>query len=418
MEQPRKRRVLVVSQHYWPENFRINDVVDGFVDHGIEVDVLCGLPNYPKGEWFDGYRYTGPRRQSHSGADIFRSGEIRRKNNTSLRIFLNYCSFPFFALFNLPRLRGRRYDAVFCYETSPVMMILPAIAYARTHKVPLTTYVLDLWPDNLYSVLPVKSPLLRKIARSVSAWHYKRCDQLVALSEEQAALLRDMTAGGRVRDIAIIPQYSENFYAEDTHDAALCRRYETGKSFNILFAGNISPAQDLENLVRAMRAVRGHPAGQNARVLILGDGMSRADLEAYIKEQSMEDAFLFCGSVPPTDIPRWTGMADALFAGLSKSENLGMTVPAKIASYLAAGKPILAAMDGAGQAAAQASGGALTSPAGDDKALAGNILKLCAMTPGQRAEMGQTGRTYYQNNYKRDTLLKKLEEFIFGYTRD
>ena len=151
------KRILVVSQHYWPENFRITDICAGFAADGCEVDVLCGLPNYPKGEWFEGYRYTGPRRESHAGVQIFRAGEIRRRGNTSLRIFLNYISFPVTALFNLPRLHGRKYDAVFCYETSPVLMMLPAVVYAKLHRVPLTTYVLDLWPENLYSVMPVRN---------------------------------------------------------------------------------------------------------------------------------------------------------------------------------------------------------------------------------------------------------------------
>ena len=176
------KRILVVSQHYWPENFRITDICAGFAADGCEVDVLCGLPNYPKGEWFEGYRYTGPRRESHAGVQIFRAGEIRRRGNTSLRIFLNYISFPVTALFNLPRLHGRKYDAVFCYETSPVLMMLPAVVYAKLHRVPLTTYVLDLWPENLYSVMPVRNKALRAVAAGVSHWFYRRSERLVAMS--------------------------------------------------------------------------------------------------------------------------------------------------------------------------------------------------------------------------------------------
>ena len=131
MEQPHKR-ILVVSQHYWPENFRITDICRGFAESGVEVDVLCGLPNYPKGEWFEGYRYAGPRRQQHEGAQLFRAGEVPRRGNTAVRIFLNYVSWPVFALFSLPRLHGRRYDAVFCYETSPVLMMMQMLMSSPT----------------------------------------------------------------------------------------------------------------------------------------------------------------------------------------------------------------------------------------------------------------------------------------------
>ena len=214
----RKKRVLVVSQHYWPENFRITDICKGFLEDGIECDVLCGLPNYPKGEWFDGYSYRGPRREMHEGVELFRSGEIRRRGNTSLRIFLNYVSFPLFALFHLPRLHGRRYDAVLCYNTSPVLMMIPAIVYAKLHRVPLTTYVLDLWPENLYSVLPVKNRFLRSVAQGVSHWLYRRSDRLIALSDAMADKLRAAAPKSR---ITVIPQYCEELYLQDVHDEAL-----------------------------------------------------------------------------------------------------------------------------------------------------------------------------------------------------
>ena len=125
----KKKRVLIVSQHFYPENFRINDIVSGLIEDGHEVDILCGLPNYPEGEWLPGYSYRGPRSETILGAHVFRSGEIRRKNNTSIRIFLNYVSWPVFSLFSIPRLPGK-YDAVFCYNTSPVLMSLPAIVAA------------------------------------------------------------------------------------------------------------------------------------------------------------------------------------------------------------------------------------------------------------------------------------------------
>ena len=144
-----QKRILVVTQHFWPEAFRVNDLVEGFVQDGLAVDVLCGLPNYPAGEWFAGYRYSGPRKESYKGAAVYRGGEVRRKGNGGLRIFLNYVSWPFFALFNLWRLPGG-YSAVLCYNTSPVLMSFPALVYAKLHRVPFTNYVLDLWPENLY----------------------------------------------------------------------------------------------------------------------------------------------------------------------------------------------------------------------------------------------------------------------------
>ena len=199
------KRILVVTQHFWPENFRINDMVQGFTQDGYEVDVLCGLPNYPKGEWFDGYSQNGPWEETYGKAQIFRAKELPRKGNTSLNIFLNYVSWPLYAAGALDRLPGG-YDAVFCFNTSPVLMCWPAILYARKHHIPFTNYVLDLWPENLYSVLPIRNKLLRGIAQGVSDWLYKKADRLIAMSQPLQQRLCART-GKSADKVAVIPQY-------------------------------------------------------------------------------------------------------------------------------------------------------------------------------------------------------------------
>ena len=368
-----EKKLLIVTQHFWPEAFRVNDLAAGFIERGWQVDVLCGLPNYPKGEWFSGYRYTGPRREEHDGVNIIRAGEIRRKGNTGARIFLNYVSWPVCAVFNLWRLKGP-YTAVLCYNTSPVLMNLPAIVYAKLHKVPLTSYVLDIWPENLYSVLPVKNRFLRGVAHWVSDWHYRRCDQLIAMSESLRRRLCQRTSKPESA-VAVIPQHCEDFYAVPIHDETLAARF-AGR-FNLVFTGNFSPAQSLETVIKA--AVKARAVGAQAlRLVLVGDGMS----------------------------------ADALVASLSDTEDLGMTVPAKIASYMAAAKPLLASMDGEGAAAVAEAGCGFVSAAEDVDALAANMAALCAASPDERAEMGRRAFAYYETHYRRRAVLDRLEEFI------
>ena len=401
------KRILVVSQHYWPENFRITDLCRGFTEHEIEVDVLCGLPNYPKGEWFEGYRYTSPRREAHEGVEIFRAGEIRRKGNTSVRIFLNYISYPITGVLNLPRLHGRKYDAVFCYETSPVLMLLPAIVYAKLHRLELTCYVLDLWPENLYSVLPVQNRFLRAMAEKVSHWHYRCCDKLIAMSPALEQKLHAIAPRARV---TTIPQYCEDLYARDVDDPALKARF-AGR-FNVLFAGNISPAQDLELLVSCAEYLR-RDSRTDIHFVLVGDGMSRQDLEEQIRQKELSDYFTFEGQHPVTDIPAYHTMADALFAALAKSDDLGLTVPAKITSYMAAGRPCLVAVDGEATRVVREAGCGLTSPAGDAEALYQNLLTLAGMESEHRAALGQAGRAYFMQHFRRDKLLAEMEHFIF-----
>ena len=402
------RRILVVSQHYWPENFRVTDLCEGLVAQGIEVDVLCGLPNYPLGNWFSGYSYTKPRRESHNGVELFRAGEIPRKGNTGLTIFLNYVSWPLFSLFSLPRLRGRKYDAVLCYNTSPVLMSFPAIVYAKLHRIPLTNYVLDIWPENLYSVLNIQNKFLRAIAQTVSNWHYRRADRLIAMSASLADRLAQVGKKNR-EDIAIIPQYCEDFYAQPADCSAL--RQQFGNKFHLVFTGNFSPAQSLETVIEAACIAKQNGL-DDLHLLLVGDGMSRESLEQLVKEKHAEDFVTFYGSVPAQRIPEFCALADGLICPLANSPDLGMTVPAKLASYMASGTPILASITGEGALAVQKADCGFTAPAGDAAALAQAMHQLYKCSPARRKQLGENAFAWYSSHYKRDTLLDQLRDFV------
>ncbi len=416
------KKLLIVTQHFWPENFRINDIVDGFLADGIAVDVLCGLPNYPKGEWFDGYEKNAPMREDYRGAQLYRCREIPRKGNTSLRIFCNYISFPLTASFALHRLSGG-YDAVLCYNTSPVLMSFPAILASRKFKAPLTNYVLDIWPENLYSVLNIQNTLLRRIASAVSDWHYRRADRLIAMSDGLETRLRarvgvknarGCVAHASEKRYAVIPQYCEDFYKESACDATL--KAENSGKFTLLFAGNFSPAQSLCTALSAIALLKeqAHTAGKPfaLQLLLVGDGMSRDALAAQSEALGITDCVRFYGSVAPTQIPALCGACDALLVSLSDSPDLGLTIPAKLASCLAARKPLLVSMNGEGAHAARESGAAFVSDATDAAALAANFAALAALPEGARAAMGDAGFAYYEKHYSRTKLLRALEDFI------
>ena len=423
------KKLLVVTQHFWPENFRINDIVEGFLADGIEVDVLCGLPNYPKGEWFPGYSEKGPFREEWHGAQLYRCREVPRTGNSSLRIFLNYVSWPWYARRALGRLPGG-YDAVLCYNTSPVLMSWPAIHAARRFRAPLTNYVLDIWPENLYSVLNIQSRFLRWVAGTVSDWHYRRADRLIAMSPGLEQRLRQRVGIRNARGClepekryTVIPQYCEDLYAVPACDEAL--QAQNAGRFTLMFGGNFSPAQSLETALRALALLRDKaaaspadpvlngPDGFRLHLLLVGDGMSRESLARLTAELALQPYVTFYGSVPPGRIPALAGASDALLVSLSDSPDLGLTIPAKLASCMACRKPLLVSISGEGAAAAQESGGALVSPACDAAALAANWQALAGLPESRRAEMGRAAYAYYESHYRRAALLRRLEEFLF-----
>jgi len=402
-----KKKLLVVSQHYYPENFRINDIVAGFTEDGYAVDVLCGMPNYPEGEWFPGYSGKGPKYEEHEGVRVFRSGEIRRKNNTSLRIFLNYVSWPISAFFRILRLKGD-YDAVFCYNTSPVIMCFPAIRASRKFRAPLTTYVLDLWPENLYSVLNVTLRPLRSLARCVSNWHYNRADKLIAISESLKERLRERVKD-KTKPIYVVPQHAEDFYTGQIPNKELEESF-AGKTV-ILFAGNFSPAQNLEGVIRAVAKAQSR-GFEDIHLLLLGSGMSQTSIENTIKEEKAEQFVTLYGRVDAQEIPRFTTVADVTIVSLAALEDFKLAVPAKVASSMAAGKPIIASLDGEGAQAITAAECGFVAPAGDEDALCDCLLRFKQLDASSREELGKNAADYYKNHYARKTIIKKLAEVI------
>lgn len=403
-----KKRILIVSQHFWPENFRITDIAQGFVENDIEVDVLCGIPNYPNGIVPEGYGFFKNMRQTFGGINIHRSWEIPRKGNSSVRILLNYLSFPFFATFKSFTLLFKKYDAIFCYETSPVYMVFPAIVFAKLKNIPLTTYVLDLWPENLYSVLDIKSKFLRSICKGTSHWHYKNSDKLIAMSPSLRDKLEAVT-GKAITNIGTIPQYCESFYETELFNDNLSNSYKD--YFKIVYAGNISPAQNLEVAVDS--AVLLKNAGiTDIKFIIVGDGMSRQSVQEYVQKQDVTEYFDFLGAKPVTDMPIYHTLADCLFACLAKSELIGLTIPAKLTSYMAGKRPIITCIDGEGSRIIKLASAGLTGDSGDAEQLFLNIKQLYNMPKSERDILGENAFKYHRAHHSREKVLQQLIDFI------
>lgn len=404
-----KPKVLVVGQHFWPEGFRINDICDFFVENGLEVEVLCGMPNYPQGEYFPGYSWRGPYRELHRGIKVYRAFEIKRGSNSSIRIFLNYISFPFFSLFHLPRLIFGRYDHIFIYQLSPIMMGITGIFLRKIKRIPTTMYVLDLWPENLFSVLDIKNSFMRRFAEKVSHWHYRQVDRIIVLSELMRQRLSAISQLAP-EQITTVPQACEKLYELEIHDAVLTERL--GAGFKIIFAGNISPAQSFSTILDAASEL--HSEGfTDIKWVIVGDGMSRSEVELEVKERGLSSVFSFEGHHAVSDIPKYTTLADALVGCLVKSDLLEATVPAKVMSYIAAGRPLLLAMDGEVEELVEKEAQCgLVGPAGDALALAANVKMLYAMSALERQAMGQRGKKYHFDHLERNLVLGRLTDFL------
>ena len=404
------KKILVVTQHFYPESFRINDLVKGFVEDGCEVDVLCGIPNYPSGEWVDGYGYFGPRFGEFHGANVIRSGEIRRKSNSALRIFLNYISWPFTASIKAARLK-RYYDVVFCYNTSPILMIIPARIAARVNHCPLVTYVLDIWPENLYTVLSVQNRFIRSFAKWFCDRQYAACNKLIAISDSLSNSIKTRLARfNQDTCLCVIPQHCEELYERHAFSLELRSAYSGYCVF--LFAGSITPAQDLMTVIAGFAAARRMTA-KPLKFIVLGDGMSRAGVEAKVSQFNLSDSIEFKGKVDPRVVMEYSDVADAMIVPFADYPELELTIPAKISSCMASSKPIVAVMRGEGATAVRDAHCGFVSDPKDIDSLAKNLLRISEMPDSEKVVLGSNGFRFYKEHYSKRICLDKLERVLF-----
>lgn len=410
----RPQKILIVGQHYWPETFRITDIAEGLVQRGYEVEVLCGTPNYPTGKFFEGYGFLRKTIETRNGVKITRVPEIPRGNNSSFRIFINYISFPFFSMFYVPFFLFKKYDRILAYQLSPVFMSLPAILLAKLKRKKLYFYVCDFWPHSLFSIIDIKNRFVRKLITQVSYWHYRRADGIIGVFKGMQERFISEVHIPELKTL-YIPQAPEKIYENQTIDKGLASRFRI--TFNIVFAGNINPAQSFDVITKAAQIVK-DKGYEDIRYIIIGDGMSRKWLQSEVKKLNLTDQFIFEGLKPVEEIPKYQAIADATIVALSKSPLFEYGIPAKVYSYLPSGKPIIASMDGEGQRLINnlAQCGICVN-SGDIKGLADAIEKLVIMPTSKRKSLGENGRKYYFKHFEREHNLNRLIDFIVNDIR-
>jgi glycosyltransferase involved in cell wall biosynthesis len=396
-------RILIVTEHYWPETFRINDLAAGLRERGHELSVVAALPNYPVGRFFDGYGLGGPWRETVDGSVVQRVPVWPRGRGKAWSLALNYSSYVLTATTWLAAQRPSC-DAILVFQPSPVTTIIPALV-GRNAGTPIVAWVLDLWPDTLEStgMLPSKTAL--RFAGALSGWLYRRCDAVLGQSRAYRARFEAM--GVTPDRIGYLPSWAEEVYGTQA-PAVPDQAVPWGGEFSVMFAGNLGKVQALDTVLDAAEEVR--RSGRSCHWVFVGDGSARDWLEAEIRRRELGASVHLVGRRPLAEMPSWYARASAMLVSLKPDPVLAMTIPAKIQSYLAASMPILTSMDGEGARVVAESGAGLVSPAGDARGLAENTLKMMDLSVLERAHLGAAGRAYYERNFSRSVALDRIEE--------
>lgn len=401
-------KLLVVSQYFWPENFRLNDLVAEMVRRGHEVTVLTGVPNYPEGKVDPRFQADPMGFAEYEGARIIRVPMLPRGTG-ALRLLLNYISFAVSASILGPwKLRRQTYEAIFVYQLSPVTSALPGVLLRAIRRVPMAMWVLDLWPETLSAVGVVRSRWLLAMVGRLVSFIYLHCDLILAQSNSFIPAIRNYA--GKGRRVEYFPSWAESIFRDAEVGPAPEVPVVPG-SFNVMFAGNIGDAQDFPSILRAAEILRQYPA---IRWLIVGDGRSAAWVSAEIGRRDLAGQMAMLGRFPLERMPAFFRHADALLVTLKDTPIFAMTIPGKMQAYLATGIPLLAMLNGEGAKVVSDSGAGLACAAGDAEGLAQAVLTLYRMPPQQRAAMGLRGREAYMREFERDLLMDRLESKLMN----
>ena len=393
-------KIQIISEYFYPDNFRINDIVRNLTESGHTVQVLTALPDYATGRIPDKYRRHKNRKEDYCGAFVRRIGAAERKTGTLQRI-LNYGTFMINSAVYACFCKKPDVDSIFVYETSPIFQALPGIILKKRLRKKLTLYCCDLWPESLKAWGIKEDSFVFKVVRKYSSWLYRKCDTVAITSKPFRDYLINVCKVENEK-IVYLPQHFE----DDFKDIAC--QYEENGTVDFLFAGNIGAVQSLDTLIRAAALMK---TDKPFKIHLVGDGSECENLKALSQQLHTEDRIIFHGRHPGSEMPAFYKMADCLILTLRGGDAIGLTLPAKAQGYLCAGKPIAGAIDGAGYEMIHEAqcGGAVH--AGDAEGFA-RLLSSIADEFDVYKQCGENGRKFYEQNYTKDIFMQSLLKIL------
>ncbi len=390
----KKKHILVISQYFYPEQFRINDICTEWIKRGYQVTVITGIPNYPEGRFFPGYNLFQKRKENYHGVSVVRLPIIPRRKG-SLMLAFNYFSFVVSGgIWSLcTRIKA---DYVFIFEVSPMTQALPGVWYAKKSRIPCYLYVQDLWPDNVEIITGIHNKMFLRCIDKMVHYIYKRCSKIFVTSQSFKETLKDRKVP--VEKVIYWPQYAEDFY----HPV---KKNKMTDAFTIVFTGNIGYAQGLDILPKAAELLK----GEKISFLIVGDGRYRVELEEEIIKRNVLEMFQFVGRVKGEEVPDYLAQADVALVSFKDSPLFEKTIPAKLQSYMACGMPILAVANGETKRIIEEAECGVCVPLEDSERLAEAIRLFPQMNGGQ---MRKNALRYSEENFLKKKLMNFMEQFL------
>lgn len=397
------KRILIYTNHYYPEQFKINDLVNWISKDDFEVRVITGLPNYPEGKIYKGY---GPlsnflSRSKNKKLKVNRLLLIPRMNGTYALLILNYISF-FISCFIFTiylAIFKKKYDIIFVHHTSPFLISFHPIIYGLFHKTKKIIWELDLWPDTLKGIGLIKSDTLFKLIEKIIMITYSFYDLIMVGSKSFEKIIRKRFN----KKIIYFPNWAENDIENPKKspvDLSLPKN-----SFRIMYTGNIGTVQNFDKLTKTINNLK----NENIHWIFIGAGRYVSDLKKIVKQNALIDNVTFISNVNIQQIPGYSNYADCMYLSLKDSDIFKKTVPAKLQTYMALGKPILAVLSGEGASVIKQANCGYVNENNNFSEFSQIVLKMSKLSEEDLNKMGNNSLNYYNRNFK--SSLRKKEFF-------
>ena len=399
------KKILLISPHFHPEAFKCNDVAFELAQKGYDVTVLSDIPNYPAGKFFDGYGFFRRRRETVNGVKIIRTAVIPRGNGSGKMLALNYLSFAFTACIRALFMGiFRRYDIVLVHETSPITVGLPAVIIKKLQKKSkLLFWVLDLWPESLQAAGNINNKSILSFFSGMARMIYRNSDKILMSSKGFRTSI--LEKGDFEDKLVYFPNWAEDVFT----DAEKKPIPELPEGFRLMFAGNIGEAQDFDNVMKAALELKDE---KDVKFIIIGDGRKKPWVEEFIKDNGLEETVHLMGRHPLDTMPAFYEQADAMFLALKDEHIFSLTAPAKLQTYMAAKKPIIAMINGETRNLIAESSCGFSCASGDYMELAAAIRRMKAMTSQERESLGASGFNYFNANFTKGKCINHLIELL------
>ena len=398
-------KILIVTQYYFPENFKSNDLSFELQKREHDVTVLTGLPNYPEGKIFDGYGVFKNRKQEINGVTVIRSLVVLRGKARAIRLFLNYFSFAFFASVKAFFLNfNNKYDAIIVHEPSPITQFYPALLLNKLQKTPVYFWVMDLWPESLELLGGVKNKFVLSFFTKMVTRFYENSQKILITSKGFKTSI--LEKGDFEDKLEYFPNWAEDSISKGDQDYPIPSLPD---GFKVMFAGNVGEAQDMEAIMNAALQLKDQ---SQIKFIIVGEGRKMPYVKEFIQENNLQETVITVGRFPIEAMASFFAKADVMLVSLKDDKIYNLTVPAKVQAYMSASKPIIAMLNGEGAEIIEEAKCGLTVSAGSSSDLASTIIKIAALPSSELTKLGENSRTYFNKNFTLKSCIDNLERIL------